>query len=175
MQAPRASTGNKVWTRPVQIEVDRIWELGEIVHVTDIAQYLNWRWDKVRKGAVYLVTKDKKVKVKCLYLYWITLSATWAVLPRGPIRATPHESSVTTGGNRSTRRKPAMVGRDKLDNTLLTYDKGNFNQITARSWNRNLVTVGRNTCTTTVPSAPPWILWTGYWPILPSQRGWTQL
>ena len=35
------------------------------------------------------------LKVKYLYLYWITLSATRAVLPRGPVRTTPHGSSVT--------------------------------------------------------------------------------
>ena len=58
------------------------------------------------------------VKVKVLYLYWITLSATWVALPRGPVKATPHGSIVTTGGNRSTRRKPAMFGRVKLDNIL---------------------------------------------------------
>ena len=46
-----------------------------------------------------------------------------------------------------------MLGRVKLDNTLLTCDKGNFNQITARCRNRTLVTVVRDTCTTTVPPA----------------------
>ena len=55
----------------------------------------------------------------------------------------PRESSVTTGGNRSTRRKPAMLGRDKLDSTLLTYDQGNFNQITAQSRNRTLAILKR--------------------------------
>ena len=95
-----------------------------------------------------------KGKVKWLYLYWITLSATWAVLPRGPVRVTSLESRVTTVGNRSTRRKPAMIGRGKLDNTLLTCDQGNFNQITAQSRNRTLVTVMRDTSTTTVPPGP---------------------
>ena len=66
------------------------------------------------------------LKVKCLYLHWITLSATWAVLPRGPVRATPHGSSVTMGGNRSIGRKPAMLGRVKLDNTLLTFKSANI-------------------------------------------------
>ena len=33
----------------------------------------------------------------------------------------------------STRRKPAMLGGAKLDNTLLTCDQGNFNVKTARS------------------------------------------
>ena len=51
-------------------------------------------------------------------------------------------------------KKLAMVGRDKLDNTLLTSNQGNFNQITAQSQNRTLVTVVRNTCTTAVPPAP---------------------
>ena len=48
-----------------------------------------------------------------------------------------------------------MHGRVKLGNTLLTCDQGNFNQITARSWNQTLVTVVRDTCTTTVPP----VLW----------------
>ena len=95
-----------------------------------------------------------KVKVKGRYLYWITLSATEAVFPRGPVRATPHGSSVTAGGNRSIRRKPAMLGRVKLDNTPLTYDQGNFNPITAQSQNRTLVTVVTNIYTTTVTPAP---------------------
>ena len=47
-----------------------------------------------------------------------------------------------------------MLGRVKLDNTLLTCDQGNFNQITARGRNRTLVTVVRDTSTTTVPPAP---------------------
>ena len=76
-----------------------------------------------------------------LYLQWITLSATEAVLLRSPVRATPHGSSVTTGGNRSTQKKPATLGKVKLDNTLFTCDQGNFNQITARSRNRTLVTM----------------------------------
>ena len=49
-----------------------------------------------------------------------------------------------------------MLGRDKLDNTLLTCDQGNFNQITVRSRNRTLVTVVRDTCTTTVPPNIHW-------------------
>ena len=60
---------------------------------------------------------------------------------------------LSTGGNQNTRRKPAMLGRVKLDITLLTCDQGNFNQISARSRNRTLVTVVRGTCTTTVPPA----------------------
>ena len=47
-----------------------------------------------------------------------------------------------------------MLGRDKLDNPLLTCDQSNFNQITARSRDRTLVTVVRDTCTTTVPPPP---------------------
>ena len=47
-----------------------------------------------------------------------------------------------------------MLGRDKVDDTFLTCDQGNFNQITARSRNRTLITVVRGTCTTTVPPAP---------------------
>ena len=47
-----------------------------------------------------------------------------------------------------------MLGRDKLDNTLLTCDQGNFNQITARSRNQTLVTVVRDMCPTSVPPAP---------------------
>ena len=47
-----------------------------------------------------------------------------------------------------------MLGRVKLGNTLLTCDQGNFNQITARSRNRTLVTVVRDMYTTTVPPAP---------------------
>ena len=73
------------------------------------------------------VTLVKRVKVKYLYLF--------------------------KTGNRSTWRKPAMLGRFKLDNALLTCDQGNFNLITARSRNRTLVTVVRGTCTTTVPPA----------------------
>ena len=42
-----------------------------------------------------------------------------------------------------------MLARFKLDNTLLTCDQGNFNQITARGRNRTLVTVVRDTCTST--------------------------
>ena len=64
--------------------------------------------------------------------------------------ATPNGCNVITGGNRSTRRKPVMFGRVKLDNTLFTYDQGNFNQITAWNRSRVLATVMRDTCTTTV-------------------------
>ena len=96
-----------------------------------------------------------KVEVKYLYLYWITLSATLALLPIGPVRVIPHGSSVSTGGNRSNRKEPAMLGRVKLDNTLLTCDQGNFNQITARSQNQTLVIVVRDTCTITVTPALP--------------------
>ena len=47
-----------------------------------------------------------------------------------------------------------MLGGVKLDNTLLTCDQSNFNQITARSMNQTLLTVVRDMCTTTVPPAP---------------------
>ena len=75
-------------------------------------------------------------------------------LPRDSVKATPHWPSVTTGGNRIARRKPAIRGGVKLDNTLPTCDQGNFNQITTRSRNRTLVTVVRDTCTTTVTPTP---------------------
>ena len=39
--------------------------------------------------------------------------------------------------------------------TLLTYNQGNFNQITARSRNGTLVRVVVDMCTTTMPPAPP--------------------
>ena len=52
-----------------------------------------------------------------------------------------------------------MLGRVKLDNTLLTCDQGNFNQITARSRALTQVTVVRDTCTTTVPAAPHTKAW----------------
>ena len=84
----------------------------------------------------------------------ITLSATKAVLPRGPVRVTSHGFNVTTGENGSTRRKPALLYRVKQDNAFLTYDQGNFNQTTARSRNRTRVTVVKDACTTTVPPAP---------------------
>ena len=48
-----------------------------------------------------------------------------------------------------------MLCRVKLDDTLLTCDQGNFNQITEWRWNRTLVTVVKDTCTTTVPPVPP--------------------
>ena len=39
-----------------------------------------------------------------------------------------HGFSVTTGGNWSTRREPAMIGRVKLDKTVLIPERGNLNQ-----------------------------------------------
>ena len=48
-----------------------------------------------------------------------------------------------------------MPGRVKLDNTLLTCNQGNFNQITARRQNRTLFTAVRDTCTIAVPPVPP--------------------
>ena len=57
-----------------------------------------------------------------------------------------------------------MLGRVKLDNTLLTCDQGNFNEITARGRNRTLVTVVRDMCTFVArPSRKPQInspVWT---------------
>ena len=47
-----------------------------------------------------------------------------------------------------------MLGRVKLGHTLLTGDQGSFNQTTAWNLNQTLVTVVRDTCTTTVPPAP---------------------
>ena len=47
-----------------------------------------------------------------------------------------------------------MFGRVKLDNILLAFDQSNFNQITSRSRNQTLITVVRDTCTTTVPPSP---------------------
>ena len=58
--------------------------------------------------------------------------------------ATPHWSSVTTGGNWSTLKKLALLDRVKLGNTLLACDQFYFNNITAQSWNQILVTVGRD-------------------------------
>ena len=81
------------------------------------------------------------VKVKCLCLYGVTISIIWAALLRGPVRATPRGSSVTKGENRITPRKFTMLGRVKLDNTLLICSKGNFNLITERSRNRTRNTV----------------------------------
>ena len=78
-----------------------------------------------------------------------------AVLPRGPVRATPYGSTVTTWRNRSTQRELEILGRVKLDNTLLVLDKGKFNQIAAQSRNQTLVTVMRDMWPTTVLPAPP--------------------
>ena len=48
-----------------------------------------------------------------------------------------------------------MLGRDKFNKTLLRCGQDNFNQITAWIRGRTLVTVMRDTCTATVPPAPP--------------------
>ena len=48
-----------------------------------------------------------------------------------------------------------MLRRVKLDHTLLTCDQGNFNQITARSQSKTLVTVVRDMCPAALPSVPP--------------------
>ena len=91
-------------------------------------------------GTISIYGYHSKGLVKCLYLYWITLSAISAILPRSPVGVKPHGSSVTAGENRGSQRKFAMLGRDKLDNNLLICDRGNFSQITAWSRNRTLVT-----------------------------------
>ena len=54
--------------------------------------------------------------------------------------------------------KPAMLGRVKLDNTLLTCDQGNFNQTTSQRRNQTVVTVVRDTCTIIEPLAPLLVL-----------------
>ena len=51
--------------------------------------------------------------------------------PAGPVRVTPHGTSVITGRNQSAWRKPATPGGVKLGNTVLTCDQSNFNQVTA--------------------------------------------
>ena len=76
-----------------------------------------------------------------------------SALLRGAVSNTPHSSSVTKRENRSTRRNPEMFFWAKLDNTLLTCDQVNFNEITARSRNQTLVWVARDKCTTTVSPA----------------------
>ena len=48
-----------------------------------------------------------------------------------------------------------VLGGVKLDNTLLTCDQGNFNQMIAWSRNGTLVTVLRDTCTTTLLPVSP--------------------
>lgn len=87
----------------------------------------------------------------CLYLYWINVSATRSDFFRGQVRDTPHGCSVTAVGNRRIPKKPAMFSTVKQDNTILTCDKGSFNQIRARGWNRTLVKLVRDSCTTTLP------------------------
>ena len=67
----------------------------------------------------------------------------------------PCGSSVTTEGNRNTRRKPAMLGRVKLDNTVLSCDQGNFSLTTARRRNRTVASGERHMhyhCPTSTPS-----------------------
>ena len=64
--------------------------------------------------------------------------------PISYLSCSSQRSSVTTGGNWSVWRKPVMLGRVKLDNTLLTCDWGNYNHITAWSWNWTQVTMVSN-------------------------------
>ena len=47
-----------------------------------------------------------------------------------------------------------MLGRVKLDNTLLTCDQGNFDLTTAQSQKRSLVTDVKDMHPTTVPPRP---------------------
>ena len=97
--------------------------------------------------------------IMCLFTLDNPISCNSAVLARGSARGSPHGFGVTTGRNRSTQRKLAKLGGVKLDHTLLTCDQGNFNQITTRLWNRTLVTVVRDTCTTTVLPVPSPLLY----------------
>ena len=96
----------------------------------------------------------KRIRKKGSLLYLIQSARNLFVLLslRGPVRVSPHGSSVTTGGNWSTWRKPAMPGRVKLDNTLLTCDQGNFNQITARSRYQKLFTEVKERYASTLPT-----------------------
>ena len=50
--------------------------------------------------------------------------------------------------------KPAILVRVKLGNFLFIFGQSNLNHTTVWSWNRTLVTVARDRCTTTVPPAP---------------------
>ena len=103
----------------------------------------------------YFVT----TKLKCLYLYWKTLSATQAVLLMGDpswvqcyYRRKPEYSEETGVLGENLRCLVESNWTRIFSNVALI--KGNFNQITARSRNRTLVTVVRDTCTTTVPPVP---------------------
>ena len=66
------------------------------------------------------------------------------VLPRGRVRAIPRRSSVCTGGNRSTRRKPAVFGRVELG-TLFSHSTTGI-EPWSQSWKARVIT--------TVPPAP---------------------
>ena len=54
-------------------------------------------------------------------------------------------------GNRSIQKKPAVLGRVKLDKTDVTCCQRNFNRTIAWSRNRNFSTHVKDTCATTVP------------------------
>ena len=66
---------------------------------------------KVKVNKVPLFILDNPIKLHKLF----SLEVQW-----GP---PPYRSSVTAGENWSTWRKPAMLGWDKLDNTLLPCDQ----------------------------------------------------
>ena len=86
-------------------------------------------------------------EIKRFYLCSITLSARYAVVPRSPVRASPHGSSVTIGGNRSTRRKPAIFAWINMWQWLLQSEN-------CSKLERIRVTVVKDTCTTTAILTP---------------------
>ena len=108
-------------------------------------------------------------------LFILDNSISCAVLPRGLTRATPHESSVTTGGNQSTK-KNLWCFVDSYWTTLFFHiTKCNLKQTTARSRNWTRMAVLGDACTTTVSPAPlcskvtfTWF-WSGWstWPWQP--------
>lgn len=52
---------------------------------------------------------EPKTGITIIFLCFMPKSAHRAVLPGGPIRATPNGFIVTTGGNRSTWRKSTVL------------------------------------------------------------------
>ena len=52
-----------------------------------------------------------------------------------------------------------MLGRVKLDNTLLTCDQGNFSQIPARSQNRTLAVEVRDTLSLYIQYLVQKVIW----------------
>ena len=88
----------------------------------------------------------KCMTLNCVHLYWITLSANWAVLPIGSVGATPHGSSVTTKGSRNTRRKLAILGRVILSQvTMLTWIR-QAHGARMRSWSHRWKTHALQLC-----------------------------